>query len=86
MLTKLDEINLINASNASGDLLNKNFVCSGKEFKRTHMSYPIWKLLSVRRLDHSHKCVLDLSRFCAVPSARLRYLSVESDRVFPVPC
>jgi hypothetical protein len=47
MLTKLDEINLINASNASGDLLNKNFVCSGKGFEHTHMSYPIWKLLSL---------------------------------------
>ena len=33
MLTKLDEINLINASNASGDLLNKNFVRSELEFE-----------------------------------------------------
>ncbi|MDB2605276.1 hypothetical protein N9Y41_00990 [Planktomarina temperata] len=32
MLTKLDEINLINASNASDDFLNKNFVRSELEF------------------------------------------------------
>ena len=33
MLTKLDEINLINASNASDDFLEKNFVRSEKEFE-----------------------------------------------------
>ena len=33
MLTKLDEINLINASNASVDFLEKNFVRSAKEFE-----------------------------------------------------
>jgi len=29
---------------------------------------------------------LDLSRFCAAPSARLSHLSFESDRAFPAQC
>ena len=33
MFTKLDEINLINASNASDDFLNKNFIRSETEFE-----------------------------------------------------
>ena len=33
MLTKLDEINLLNASNASDGFLNKNFVRSELEFE-----------------------------------------------------
>lgn len=33
-----------------------------------------------------HLGLLDLSRICAAPSARLSHLSLESDRAFPAQC
>jgi len=34
----------------------------------------------------AHRYEMDLSRFCAVPSARLSHLSFEGDRAFPAQC
>jgi len=31
----------------------------------------------------SHKCIMDLSRFCAASSARLGHFTFEGDRTFP---
>ncbi len=43
----------------------------------------------LNQLGHAHHDLvqeLDLSRFCAAPSARLSHLSFEGDRAFPAQC